>query len=281
MIEDEFPDFYHRADSHSMKWQVRYLWLERVQLLALLLAAGLAALGGPPFPVVLLFALALVAQVYRLASHADEKWWNGRAGAESAKTASWLFVVGGEPFEVGNPQADVELASRITEVAREVARLVPVPAGDTHVTAGMRSLRSRPLSERVEVYQRERIQGQRDWYAAKAEFNERRSNAWSAAAVAASALGLGFGIAAAVYEWGLDAIGFFSAVGASLVAWMAVKQYQTLARSYAVASAELSAIDVQIESRHTWTDSEWATFVNAAEDAISREHTSWRASRAV
>lgn len=281
MIEDEFSDFYRRADAHSFRWQVRYLWSEKVQLLALLLAAGTAALGAPPFPVVLLFGLALVAQVFRLASHADEKWWNGRAGAESAKTASWLFVVGGEPFDIGNLQADVELATRMADVAKEVAKLVPVPAGDTHVTAAMRSVRARPLGERIQVYHRERIRGQRDWYATKSEFNAKRSTAWSSAAIAASGLALGFGIAAAVYEWSLDAIGFFSAVGASLVAWIAVKQYQTLARSYAVASAELSAIDVQIESRQSWTESEWSSFVNAAEDAISREHTSWRASRAV
>ena len=96
MIEDDFPDFYRRADSHSIRWQVRYLWSEKVQLVGLLLAAGIGAIGGPPLVVVLFFALALVAQVFRLTSRADEKWWNGRAGAESAKTASWLFVVGGE-----------------------------------------------------------------------------------------------------------------------------------------------------------------------------------------
>ena len=281
MMEEEFPDFYRRADFHSIRWQARYLWSEKIQLAALLLAAGVASFGGPPFLVVLLFALALVAQVFRLASHADEKWWNGRAGAESAKTASWLFVVGGEPFGVGNPQADVELASRMSEIAKEVAKMVPVPAGGSHVTAGMRSVRGRPLGERIGVYQRERIQGQRDWYATKSEFNDKRSTVWSVAAIAVSGLALGFGIAAAVYEWRLDAVGFFAAVGASIVAWMAVKQYQTLARSYAVASAELSAIDVKIESRQRWMESEWATFVNAAEDAISREHTSWRASRAV
>lgn len=281
LIEDDFPDFYRRADAHSIRWQARYLWSERIQLVSLLAAAAVASLGGPPLPVVLLFGLALVAQVFRLASHADEKWWNGRAGAESVKTASWLFTVGGEPFDVGNAQADLELASRISDVAKEVAKLVPVPAGGAHITAGMRSVRGRPLNERVELYQRQRVRAQRDWYASKSEFNEKSSAQWSSAAIVASGLALGFGIAAAVYEWSLDAVGFFSAVGASLVAWMAVKQYQTLARSYAVASAELSDIDVQIESRYGWTESDWATFVNAAEDAISREHTSWRASRAV
>jgi hypothetical protein len=62
---------------------------------------------------------------------------------------------------------------------------------------------------------------------------------------------------------------------------MAVKQYQTLARSYAVASAELGAIDVKITGNPAWEEAAWASFVNEAEEAISREHVSWRASRAV
>lgn len=281
MTEDEFPDFYRRADSASIRWQARYLWSERVQLAGFLAAAASGALTGPALLVVLFFGFALVAQVYRFASRADEKWWNGRAGAESAKTASWLFVVGGEPFDIGNPEADTEFASRIADVAKEVARLVPVPAGQAHVTAAMRSLRALPLVDRVKVFQLERVRAQCTWYASQSELNQKRSTAWSSAGIAASGLALSFGIAAAVFEWSLDAVGFFSAIGAAIVAWIAVKQYQTLARSYAVASAELSAIDVQIDSRRNWAESEWAAFVNAAEDAISREHTSWRASRAV
>lgn len=281
MIEEGFPEFYRRADAESVRWQARYLWSERVQLVALVITTGIAALSGPPVSVVLFFGLALVAQIYRLVLRADEKWWNGRAGAESTKTASWLFVVGGEPFDISNAQADLEFSARITGVAKDVARLIPVPTGDAHVTPEMRSVRARPLSERITVYQHDRIRGQCSWYASKSDFNRKRSTAWSSAGVAASGLALGFGIAAAVYDWSLDAVGLFAAAGASIAAWIAVKQYQVLARSYAVASAELSEIDVQIQSRENWTESEWASFVNAAEEAISREHTSWRASRAV
>jgi SMODS and SLOG-associating 2TM effector domain 1 len=44
-----------------------------------------------------------------------------------------------------------------------------------------------------------------------------------------------------------------------------------------VASQELSAISGQVD----WSASErdWAHFVDQAEEAISREHTLWRASR--
>lgn len=280
MIEDHFPDFYRRADEYSRQWQTRYLWSQKVQLLSLLAGAAVAAVGDYPLPVVVPFSVAVVAQLYRLTSRADEKWWNGRAGAESAKTASWLYVAGGAPFDINNPSAEVELATRISEIAKEVAKLLPVPSGAAHVTSEMRTLRSRPLRERVDAYQRQRVQDQCGWYSKKSHFNQARATWWSLIGVAAPGAALVLGIAAATYHWTLDAVGMFSALGAAVVAWMAVKQYETLARSYAVASAELSAIDVQISSR-TWTEEDWAVFVNAAEDAISREHTSWRASRAV
>lgn len=281
LIEDSFPEFYCRADEHSAQWQRRYLRTEKVQLAALLLAAGVGSFGGPPALVVLLFGAALMAQVYRLTSRADEKWWNGRAGAESAKTAAWRFVVGGEPFGIHNQQSEIELATRMVEVASEVAQLMPVPVSSAHVTDEMRELRSQPLAERIAAYQAERIRSQRGWYAGKSDFNSKRATIWSLVGVLSSALALGFGVGAAIYDWNLDAIGLFSAIGASLAAWMAVKQYQTLARSYAVASAELGVIDVKITGNSAWEEAAWASFVNEAEEAISREHVSWRASRAV
>ncbi len=280
LIEDHFPDFYRRANEHSVRWQTRYLWTQKVQLSSLLAAAAVAPVSDYPLPVVMLFAVAMVAQLYRLTSRADEKWWNGRAGAESAKTASWLYVAGGSPFDFNNTAAEVELASRISEIAKEVAKLLPVPSAEAHVTTEMSVLRARPLPQRIETYQHQRIQDQCAWYAKKSRFNQTRATWWSLVGVAAPGVALLLGIAAAAYDWSLDALGMFSALGASVVAWMAVKQYETLARSYAVASAELSAIDVQISSR-VWRELDWAAFVNAAEDAISREHTSWRASRAV
>lgn len=279
MIENHFPEFFRRADDHSARWQRRYLRMQKVQLGALLLAAAVAAVGDYPLPV-LLFGVAIAAQLYRLTARADEKWWNGRAGAESAKTASWLYVVGGAPFNINNPNADLELARRLREIGDKVARILPVPTGQAHVTAEMVAVRTQPLPERVEIYQRERIQDQCQWYAKNSELNE-KGGRWSAfLGVAMQTLGLLFGVAAAVYHWRLDAVGLFASLAASAVAWSAVKQYETLERSYAVASSELSTIEVEISSR-SWTDeSAWAAFVNASEDAISREHTSWRASRA-
>lgn len=74
-------------------------------------------------------------------------------------------------------------------------------------------------------------------------------------------------------------MGVLGAVSSAAVAWMAIRQYEVLVRSYSVASSELATIDAKIGGS-VWADEmEWARFVDDAENAISREHTSWRAYR--
>lgn len=281
MIEDHFPELYRKANGHSGTWQRCYLWSERIQLIALVVPAGLASFWNPAALVVVVsFAVATLAHSFRLATRADEKWWNGRAGAESAKTISWKFLVGGDPFAVDNPQAEVELATRLAEIASKVAKLVPVSVSQTPVTDEMKVVRHQSLDERVSLYLNERIRGQMAWYSIKSDVNVAQGKRWSFAAITAQAAALVLGIVGASNDWSFDFVGVFSAATASAVAWAAVKQFEVLGRSYAVASNELSSIEARINSQ-PWEERSWATFVNEAEEAISREHTSWQASRAV
>jgi hypothetical protein len=74
----------------------------------------------------------------------------------------------------------------------------------------------------------------------------------------------------------VDVLGLAGALTAAGVAWVQTKQHQTLASAYAVASQELSDIDSRVNQPSA--EREWAHFVDEAEQAISREHTLWRAS---
>lgn len=281
MLEEHFPEFYRKADEHAASWQRRYLMSEGVQLASLLIAALISAFGDlSPLLVVIVLLIATGSHIYRLVTKAGERWWNGRAGAESAKTLCWKYVVGGEPFRIDNMSADGDLSGRLSEVASEVASLLPVSVSQGHVSAEMRAQRSQTLENRVAVYLHQRIRCQLEWYSAKSEFNSDLCRRWSLATIVGQVAALVLGIVAAIYGWRFDFVGFVSAAAASGVAWIAVKQFDVLARSYAVASHELSAIDMRITGR-AWSEHDWATFVNEAEEAISREHTSWRASRAV
>lgn len=277
---EALPEFFQRSDKYAITWESRYLLGERVQLIALILATAVASVGSAPAVTIIFFAIALMAQLFRLTTKADERWWNGRAGAESAKRAGWLFMVGGAPFGVQNNTAESEFAHRLATIAEKVADLAPVPASSSHVTAPMEALRHEPLRVRVETYRVDRIKDQQKWYADKSEDNAKWAMGWALAGIASTALALIVGILCAINDWSFDAVGVFSALTASIAAWLGLKQHQILARSYAVASNELGLIEARINDTD-WHEPAWEAFVNEAEEAISREHTSWRASRAL
>lgn len=77
----------------------------------------------------------------------------------------------------------------------------------------------------------------------------------------------------------VDLLGIFAAAAAAATAWMQAKQHRNLATAYGVTSQELAAIASELEALSD--ESAWADFVTEAEDAISREHTLWRASLGV
>lgn len=56
-----------------------------------------------------------------------------------------------------------------------------------------------------------------------------------------------------------------------------MKQHESLATAYALASSELRSIADLLHGVEK--EEEWAKFIDEAEGAISREHTMWRAAR--
>ncbi|HVF14408.1 MAG TPA: SLATT domain-containing protein, partial [Acidimicrobiales bacterium] len=77
----------------------------------------------------------------------------------------------------------------------------------------------------------------------------------------------------------LALIGILETVVAAIMTWAGVRAYGPTATAYAFTARELQAIRALGDSAARAEDS-WAEFVADAEDAISREHTMWRASRA-
>ena len=75
----------------------------------------------------------------------------------------------------------------------------------------------------------------------------------------------------------VNVLGLASAAIAGATAWLHMKQHQNLASAYSIAAHELSLIASKIASQ--LDEANWAGFVDEAEEAISREHTLWKASR--
>jgi hypothetical protein len=289
VAESDFPPLYSAADRNSLDGQRRLLNATRLRLAMLVLAAAfglftwrrawgdLAGIGAS-----VAFVVALLAELYLLQARPDRLWYDGRAVAESAKTLTWRYLVGGSPFgreEVSDREAERLLLDRFRQITASLAgaHLVPVSGAADQIAPSLRRLRSLPLDERRALYRSERIQGQQAWYARSARWNERRATQWSLILTSLEALGLAGGVLKATGVLRVDLLGLAGAVVAAGAAWVQAKQHQNLASAYAVASQELGAISAQVD--WTSTEQEWAHFVDQAEEAISREHTLWRASR--
>jgi SMODS and SLOG-associating 2TM effector domain 3/SMODS and SLOG-associating 2TM effector domain 1 len=285
----ELPSVYVAADQSSRSQQRLSLWLRRVQLVTLVAAAALGAVAvrtgsvewGPLLAGVA-FVVAGLLEATILTVQPERGWYGGRAVAESVKTLAWSYAVAGEPFvlpQKSEDEADALLLQRVTQILdefREIA-VLPVAGRTREITGWMRALRARPLTDRKESYQRDRIEDQRVWYANRARWNRRRSVWWSLVMLAIQSLGLGGALLKGVGIIDFDALGILAAAAASVLAWLQLKQHATLAQSYSHAAHELSTIEALIGAVRS--EAEWGRFVNDAENAISREHTAWRARR--
>ena len=135
-------------------------------------------------------------------------------------------------------------------------------------------MRAAPLSTRQDAYLSGRIKDQKDWYASKAAWNDRRRKAWALLTLAVQTLGLAAGLARAFFGLEVDLLGFAAALVTGITAWARTKDYTELTEAYSVTAQEIGLLaDEPVPD----SDEDWANFVDAAERAFSREHTLRRA----
>jgi hypothetical protein len=284
---DDFPALYQSADRTSLEAQGRFLAALRVRLVGLLVAAigGLITwslwgiqVGG--LLSLVAFLAALGAELYTAVVRPDRAWYEGRAAAESAKTLTWRFVVRGESFEDGEgEEAEQSFLNELREILQDLdaVQLSVVESVGSQVTPKMRDLRARDFATRRQLYIVGRIQDQKSWYSRKAKWNEKRAHGWFVASIVLQLGGVIGGAARAFGDLDIDLLGLLAAVAATIIAWAQAKQHQTLATAYAVTALELASVASEAEAIKT--EEMWGRFVGQAEEAISREHTLWRASR--
>jgi hypothetical protein len=286
--ESDLPLLYQAADWNSKSGQRRYLRATQIRLVSLVTAAFFASitwfLDDTDWAGIVsasAFGAALLSELYLLRARPDRSWFTGRAVAESAKTLAWRYSVGGAPFPIDDAPgriADERMLDRLGQIARDTPGMHLVPPAGIHeqITQGMRSLRASPLELRRAAYGIGRIQDQQRWYARRARENEALALRWSAWLAVLEGIGLIAAILKAASILDFDWLGVAGAIVASGVAWAETKQHQNLASAYGIAAQELAEISSKVNP--LMSESEWAQFVDQSEEAISREHTMWRAS---
>lgn len=277
-----YPPEFSVADESSMAAQRRFLAATLAQLVLVVTAGAVGTFSwkfrrydAAAFIVATLFVTTAIVRLRVARSALIERWHDGRAGAESMKTLSWRYAVGGAPFAVGEDCVDA-FGQRIADVLGGLPRLaVDGVRSETRPTPEMDALRGAPLQVRRDAYLEDRVRDQQRWYARKALWNHRRARIWGGTIFALYVIAATGAVLKGLGLVRIDAFGIAAAVIGSAAAWLATKQHSALAASYAVAARELATIATQWSEG---TEETWAAFVADAEEAISREHTMWLAS---
>jgi SMODS and SLOG-associating 2TM effector domain 3/SMODS and SLOG-associating 2TM effector domain 1 len=293
LSDGDLPPLYQAADKSSLDAQSSFFWATRFRLFGLTGAAlfGLFTWKCGSSPVdwsgvlaASCFVTALVVEGFLYRAKPERTWYEGRAAAESVKTLSWRYGVGGEPFNVGVDEearvADLFLArlKSLFEVIKDLDLVAPT-SSEGQITPRMRGVRALPLAERKDIYEHGRVGDQQQWYQAKANWNKRYARGWTRAMLAIEIAGVIFGILKAIGALEGDLLTFSGVILAATTAWIQTRQYRSLATAYTVTALELASVRSKIANQHS--EAEWAKFVNDAEEAFSREHTLWKASRGV
>lgn len=288
LADDDLPTLFHEADRCSIRLQRSYLRWSRFQAICLIIGAGAGAAtwvpSGKHFDVLGAVALlAFLAAGWATLIIRDRKlergWYETRALAESVKTLAWKYAVGGDPFPISDKphQSEEEYLRMLGSLSKgfENLPIAVAPGTGSPVTTGMRELRDKDLADRRHAYLTDRVGNQQKWYSSKARWNERRSNFWSVVI----AILVGVAVIAALLKVMLvvdiDYFGVLATASAGAAGWVKLKQHDTLVGSYSVAARELSIVSGSAPS----DEPQWGGFVSEAEEAISREHTMWLASR--
>ncbi len=283
--DEDLPGFFRESDAASLSGQRRYLLWSRTRLIGAVAAAVGGAftfmVGGANLWGVLAmigFAAALLAEIVIMQSQPERDWYSGRALAESAKTLAWRYAVGADPFPASLSRAEARavMRRRLDAVVERARDRVAIAATDATTTSAMDELRAASFAERKRAYVDGRTRSQQTWYARKAHVNRSRTRLWQAVLVGGEIVALVLATGRAFGDWEIDWSGILAAAIGSAAAWVSIKQFSTLASAYSVTATELG---LQVSRLEDAGEDEWSDTVADAEEAISREHTLWLASR--
>jgi hypothetical protein len=288
--DPDLPALFHRTDTAALSSQrATLVWLRR-QMLLLVVAAACSGLPwrlriGPADVLSLLSACAYVGALWftwlTARQRPKDDWQLQRSAAELVRSHCWRYAVCGAPYgrDVRDPDGTLEAAvhdglHRLATIGWREPPLTGGPGAAFLVTAGMRELRAKPFAVRRDVYLRDRVAEQHDWYVRRAVESRRGARLWEAVTVLGTLAALAAAIAKAL-EWGtsMDLVGIASSAAAASVAWSEVRQYQPLVAAHSLVAQELSAMAAALQ--HVDTEQVWAANVAAAEERVSPDYTAW------
>lgn len=285
--EIRFPALYAIADRASARQQALYFSLIFGEYASLIAVAVMsvnmiqARWYIVVYGVFLIIALGIL--ITRTLLKPEQKWYQARALAESVKTTTWKFAMGARPFE-----HDANDRQRLRQILGDLltANRQLGPQFDSNINirdqipSEADAIRNLSRSERLDLYMRDRVDNQLDWYTQKAASNARTGLMF------AVALGILYFAAFIIFcmrmerpDWIYMHPDPILLLAASVLGWMQIKRFNELGTSYNLTAIEISILISR--APEIQDDESLSLFIDDAEEAFSREHTQWLARRSI
>jgi hypothetical protein len=286
----DYPALFVAADAASVAGRNGHTRMVMTDL-ALLAAAALVGVAierllGPDtvwqyVAAAVLLALALLTKLATRMRALDTQWFDGRAVAETVKSATWRYAMQVPPYDGDDIAADDRFEDALRDALAARPGLAPylyhIPPNAEQITTSMRQARSSPVAERKQRYLSARVGDQASWYSAKAAANARSAARWFWVGLVAEGAALIIAIMLVARSTWPDLVAGLAAVAAVATAWTQFSRHDELSKSYALAAQELAFLRSEVARADT--EEALRQSVADSEAAISREHTIWVARR--
>lgn len=290
--DDDMPAMFRAADQASAKSQLAFLRWTAIDLLLIIASSVLGAFSfsseEQKTELAIISASLMCAgfllTLYLRAQKFEQSWYDGRAVAESLKTSAWRFMTCSDPYvEVLTiPEVTGLFIKTLEEVVQErrdlASSLDATVASESQISQKMQEVRKMSFDDRKSIYLSQRVENQRAWYSRKSVVNKNSASTWFNVVMISQLLALIFSLSLIKYpNLPINISTLFATAAAASIAWLQLKRHQELSNSYSLAAQELRFIIEQ--AQNVTSSDELSNFVLSAENAISREHTMWKARR--
>jgi hypothetical protein len=276
------------ASKASDKAKCRFILGKRFEIILLILAAAAQVIPSGLLPFItpkvtlwisvvsagLAIFLALLVRAIRI----EEIWQEARTLSESAKKLMWFYIISVPPFAANDPVADSEFLLALQKLREQstVSKdyLATHDINQDLITDWMREQRGLLWAKKKELYLKERVLPQVDWYTTRASLNSTGESslfiatlAMEFAALLCAALLLGGQLGNSAW------VGVFTTLAAGAHAWGKMNRYKQLADAYSMIAQQLrgqKALWIHIS-----TEDGLKVEVEKTEELISRENTNW------
>ncbi len=289
--DSDMPNLFARADEEAVSRQRRHVALQIVYLAGTVVVALLEAISlvvesneSTYFAIGIgVLVVATVAFLFDYWSESAGKWQHSRRVAETAKSMSWLYVMGWGDYSIDDEHQSRSLLSRRLNQTVQLEEAEWLGFGEPEqieLSEPMSKVRALDDSGRLEVYRRDRILDQQRYFADRHRQLRLKWLAmmWLTGASLLAALIIGIVVLVSdSTEFGL--IIPLLAAAPAFIGWSEARRYKQFRETYGETAGALVRIERSAEIRLGSSPSrdEILRLVEDIERTIADENVSWLA----